>query len=194
MRPIAGMVIVAIVALACSGCGVSESVVATAMAQTEEAQGLQALVQSATAAAQSTKTPSPTVEPPQQTQTPAATEVVYACSCGGALDITVRPSRLRDWIRTTPIPAGTEVCVAGRFGAGICELGSSATCRLSVAGHYFETPRRICPGCPVSDAAVTNPTYSGAIRPGVWVTVRGSWTSAGEMSVTSLTTCPLATP
>ena len=47
----------ALLVLLCSACGMSEIDVATAIAQTEQACGLEALVQTATAAAQATDTP-----------------------------------------------------------------------------------------------------------------------------------------
>ena len=74
MRLIVGMGILAVVGFLCSGCGVSENAVATGIAQTGEAQALQAIVQTATAIAMATDTPTvtltPTPAPPTRTPAP----------------------------------------------------------------------------------------------------------------------------
>jgi len=76
MRPTMAVGMSALVILACSAGGGSESAVATAISQTEGARALEALALTATAAAEATDTPLPTATmtlTPTSTSTPAPT-------------------------------------------------------------------------------------------------------------------------
>jgi len=78
MRPILKFALLALFLVSITACGSSEEAVATAIAKTAEGQAMQALVQTATAAALATDTPIPSATStltPTVTDTPAPTAV-----------------------------------------------------------------------------------------------------------------------